>query len=63
VSPKKPEELAEAVMRLLDNPEWAQKLGKNLYRSLKKKYSLSNMVHKIQDLYIELYQQIRRSQK
>jgi len=63
VSPKKPEELAEAVMRLLDNPEWAQKLGKNFHRSLKKKYSLSNMVHKIQDLYIELYQQIRRSKK
>ncbi|MFO7980170.1 MAG: glycosyltransferase family 4 protein [Candidatus Aminicenantes bacterium] len=62
VSPKKPEELAEAVMRLLKNQEWAEKMGRDFYRSVKDKYSISNMVHKIQDLYVKLFHQIRGSQ-
>jgi len=60
VSPKKPEELAGAVERLLKNKKWADKMGCDFYQSVKEKHSISSMVQKIQDLYIELYRQTRR---
>jgi glycosyltransferase involved in cell wall biosynthesis len=62
VSSQKPEELAEAVLRLLKNREWAEKLGINFYRSMRGKYSISSMINKVQELYIELNYQIGRPQ-
>lgn len=57
VSPKKPEDLAEAVERLLKNREWAEKMGCDLYKSVREKYSISTMVDKIQELYTRLFHQ------
>lgn len=59
VSPQRPEELAEAVIRLLKNRKWGEKLGNAFHQKAREDYSLSNMVHKIQELYVELYRRNR----
>jgi len=55
VSPKKPDPLAEALMRLLDNRKWGEELGLRFHKSVKEKYTISRMIHNIQDLYEELF--------
>ncbi len=60
VSPDKPDELAGAALKLLNNKTLAEKFGTDLYRSVKKRYSISCMVDKIQNLYVELFRKMGR---
>ncbi|MBD3413593.1 MAG: glycosyltransferase [Candidatus Aminicenantes bacterium] len=55
VSPEKSDELAEAVLRLVNDRKQAEKLGAAFYQSAQRKYSISRMVGKVQDLYVDLF--------
>jgi glycosyltransferase involved in cell wall biosynthesis len=46
--------LAHSVIRLLQEKEYAARLGQNLKNSVRQQYTLSQMVQKIQDLYLRL---------
>jgi len=61
VSPKNPDELVGAAIRLLNNRLFAEKLGLNLCKKVCEKYSISLTINKIQKLYIQLFRQIERS--
>jgi len=54
VSPDNPDELAGAVLKLLNDKALAEKFGSDLHRSLRERYSISLMIDKIQNLYGEL---------
>jgi len=60
VPPDKPDELAGAALKLLNNRRLAQKFGSDLRRSLKERYSISIMVNKIQNLYVELFREMEK---
>jgi glycosyltransferase involved in cell wall biosynthesis len=51
VPAKDPEMLAQAVVRLLQEREYAATLGRNLKVATQKEFSLSQMLQKTQDLY------------
>lgn len=54
VPAKDPESLARGVIRLLQEKEYAATLGQNLKDTAQKEFSLSQMLQKTQDLYLEL---------
>lgn len=56
VPPKNPVKLAEAVIRLIQDENYASKLGENLKREIYQRYTLSQMVDQIQDLYFNNYE-------
>jgi len=56
VSPMQPEELAEAVSRLLGNKEQASRLGLKAKELIPPQYALSRMVKETQDLYLRVKQ-------
>ncbi len=60
VSPHKPGELADAMMKLLNKRETAERYGAAFYRDMREKYSISRMVNKVQDLYRELFGRMER---
>jgi glycosyltransferase involved in cell wall biosynthesis len=59
VPPGDPAALADAVIRLTEDPDLAQSLGRKLRSSLSEEYSLSRMLQQTQDLYLRLCQQKR----
>ncbi len=59
VPPGDIEALADAVIRLADDPDLAHSLGKELKASLSEEYSLPRMLQQTQDLYLRLYRQKR----
>jgi glycosyltransferase involved in cell wall biosynthesis len=60
VSPDKQDELAGAVLKLLNNKTLAQKFGSDLHKSLRERYSISIMIDKIQNLYTELFREMEK---
>jgi len=54
VPPRKPLLLADAVVRLLRDRDYALRLGQNLKADVRKTYTLDRMVSQVQDLYISL---------
>ena len=55
VQPRDPEALAEAVARLLRDPALAKRLGAEGRQRQQREFSLEAMVHRIEDLYEELW--------
>jgi len=56
VPPKNSMKLAEAVIGLIQDENYASKLGENLKREIYQRYTLSQMVDQIQDLYLKHYE-------
>ena len=56
VSPGNPEELAQAVVRLLQDKEYALKLGQKIDEEVPARFTLSRMVEQIKNLYLRLYE-------
>jgi len=54
VPPRKPLLLADAVVRLLRDRDYALRLGQNLKADVRNTYTLDRMVSQIQDLYLKL---------
>ena len=54
VPAKDPDQLAQAVVRLLQEREYAATLGRNLKDATLREFSLSQMLQKTQDLYLKL---------
>ena len=54
VPPEDPKAVANAVGRLLDNPELAGQLGASAKHQVEQKYSLSAMVKRYEDFYLRL---------
>jgi glycosyltransferase involved in cell wall biosynthesis len=52
VPPRKPELLADAVVRLLRDRDYALRLGQNLKADVRETYTLDRMVTQVQDLYL-----------
>jgi glycosyltransferase involved in cell wall biosynthesis len=57
VPPGDAEALAEAVIRLTEEPDHARDIGRSLRISLSKEFSLSRMLEQTQDLYLRLHRQ------
>ena len=49
------DELAAAILRLVDNPEIAIEMGKKGKEKMKNNYTLSNIAPKWEDLFIDIY--------
>lgn len=49
-----PEELAACMRRLVENPEWARKLGKNAWYVARKKYSIETYAEKIYNILLSV---------
>lgn len=58
VSPRDPEALAKAVIRFLQDKEYALKLGKKMEEEVPPRFTLSRMVAQTQDLYLRLYENL-----
>ena len=58
VPSRNPEKLAEAVIKLLHEKDFALKLGEKAKKSIPPKFSLSRMVEQTQDLYMKLYRKV-----
>ena len=56
VSPRDPEALAKAVIRFLQDKEYALKLGKKLEEEVQPRFTLSRMAAQTQSLYLKLYE-------
>lgn len=54
VPPRKPRLLAEAVIQLLRDRDYASHLGRNLKAEVRKTFTLEQMVSQVQDLYLKL---------
>ncbi len=54
VPPRKPLLLADAVVRLLRDRDYASRLGQNLKADVRNTYTLDRMVSQVQDLYLSL---------
>ncbi len=54
VPPGNPEALAAEIHKMLDDKEWAEKLGERLYQDVVRRFSLSRMAEETRDLYIRL---------
>ena len=53
VPPKDPDKLADAIIYHLSNPEISKQMGENGYALVKRKFSLSEMLDKIMNIYKE----------
>jgi glycosyltransferase involved in cell wall biosynthesis len=58
VPPRNPESLAHAVRRLLQDKDYALKLGQKLEEQILPRFTLSRMVAQTQSLYLRLYENI-----
>jgi len=56
VTPRQPEMLAEAIIRLLRDPDYASGLGQSLNAAVRSTYTLERMVSQVKDLYLRLLQ-------
>jgi len=56
VPPKNPGSLAQAVVRLLQDKDYALKLGQKIDEEVPPRFTLSRMVAEIQNLYLRLYE-------
>jgi len=54
VPPKDPDKLADAIIYHLSNPEISKQMGENGYELIKQKFSLSEMLEKIMNIYNEV---------
>jgi glycosyltransferase involved in cell wall biosynthesis len=59
VPPRDPAKLAESVIRLIEDPSLASKLGVNAEKEIPHLFPLSRMVEKTQQLYLELTKKTR----
>lgn len=55
VSPGAPQELARAILRILDDPGHAAEVGENAYQDVVRKYSIQRHVALIESVYEELF--------
>jgi glycosyltransferase involved in cell wall biosynthesis len=60
VEPGDPEGLAEAIGRLLDAPEEAQRMGERGRERRRREFDIDVMVRNVENLYLELYAKTRR---
>jgi glycosyltransferase involved in cell wall biosynthesis len=60
VEPGDPEGLAEAIGRLLDAPEEAQRMGERGRERRRREFDIDVMVRNLENLYLELYAKTRR---
>lgn len=58
VPPRNPEKLAQAVVRLLQDKEYALKLGQKIDEEVPPRFTLSRMVAQTQSLYLRLYKNV-----
>jgi len=58
VPPRNPEKLAQAVVRLLQDKEYALKLGQKIDEEVPPRFTLSRMVAQTQSLYLRLYENV-----
>ncbi|PIE35298.1 hypothetical protein CSA56_04780 [candidate division KSB3 bacterium] len=56
VPPKDPEKLALAMMSLIENPECASRLGMNGRKRVESRFSMEEMIHSLEHVYMELYE-------
>lgn len=56
VEPKNSRALAEAVLRLLADEAYRNRIGHNLRKSVQARFTLSRMVRQIQELYLKLFE-------
>jgi len=63
VPPRNPEALAQSIITLLQDPEYASRLGMNLRRDVANQYGLSKMLAAMESLYLKLYQGIDSPRK
>jgi len=56
IPPRNPERLAETIIRLLREKDYALKLGERAKKTIPPKYTLKKMVEETQNLYLELHQ-------
>ncbi len=54
VPPRDPQAMADAVLRLLREPELARRMGEAASRRVEKEFSLPRMVHRMESLYDEM---------
>lgn len=54
ISSNEPEEISNAVIKLLNNPSLSVKLGKLAYEDFTKKYTASIMCNKLEEMYIKV---------
>lgn len=54
ISSNEPEEISNAVMKLLNNPSLSVKLGKLAYEDFTKKYTASIMYQKLEEIYLKV---------
>ncbi len=62
VPPRRPDKLAQAVIKLLQQREYAQNLGQSLKKNICQRFTLSQMVGRIQKLYLRLYQKKQKEE-
>ncbi|MBI4811863.1 glycosyltransferase family 4 protein [Candidatus Falkowbacteria bacterium] len=53
VEPQNPEQIAEKIKKLIDNPDLREKLGISAQNRAQKEFSLKQMVEKIKDVYLD----------
>jgi glycosyltransferase involved in cell wall biosynthesis len=61
VPPKKPEALADAILKLLDNPEEARRMGEIGRTRVHERFSQARMVADYQDLWLDLLEKSGRN--
>ncbi len=54
VEPQNPRELADAMMKILENPSWAQSMGAAGYRKNKTDMSWESVAHTVYSVYEEM---------
>jgi glycosyltransferase involved in cell wall biosynthesis len=60
VERRDPDGLAEAIARLLDDPEEARRMGERGRERRRREFDIDVMVRNVEDLYLELYARTRR---
>jgi glycosyltransferase involved in cell wall biosynthesis len=60
IPPGNPTVMADAIVRLVDNPAYARELGENARRTIRDRYSLDRMVASTETLYDELLSRKQR---
>jgi len=57
VPPKDPDALADAILKMLADREWATNMGKEGRKRVEEFFSIENEVKKIQQVYDDLFEQ------
>ncbi|MBI4688135.1 MAG: glycosyltransferase family 4 protein [Nitrospirae bacterium] len=60
VEPRKPEDIAEGIIKLIDNPEMARQMGARGRKDVEEKFSCSSVAHNFQTLYSMLMSKKRK---